>query len=111
MLLMIRTGRTSVAVFSAIGKWNAWYDNFMLVPKAQLRTLQLLLYDYLKRFNANSLAATSAAGSSSSFSSMMSTPFSVRITITMVTMFPIMLVYPFLQRYFIKGIMIGAVKG
>lgn len=100
----------SVAVFGAIGQWNAWYDNFMLIPDTDLRTLQLVLYDYLKRFNASALASTSAAGASG-FSTMMSTPFSVRITITMITMMPIMLVYPFLQRYFIKGIMIGAVKG
>lgn len=101
----------SVAVFGAIGQWNAWYDNFMLAPDQSLKTLQLLLYDYIRKFNASMMSMTSVAGAAGNFQTMQSTPFSVRITITMLTMFPIMLVYPLLQRYFIKGIMLGAVKG
>jgi ABC-type glycerol-3-phosphate transport system permease component len=101
----------SVAVFSAIMQWNMWYDNFMLCPDQSLKTLQLLLYDYIRKFNASMMSMTSVAGSAGNFQTLQATPFSVRITITMITMFPIMLVYPLLQRYFIKGIMLGAVKG
>lgn len=103
----------SVAVFAAIGQWNAWYDNFMLCNDSKLKTLQLLLYEYIRKFSSASLASTSQAGQggAAAFQSMQASPFSVRITITMLTMFPIMLVYPLLQRYFIKGIMLGAVKG
>lgn len=101
----------SVAVFAAVGQWNAWYDNFMLVSDYKLKTLQLVLYDYMNKQVMQVLTTSGSATSSTAAASNQVTPMSVRITITMVTMFPIMLVYPLLQKYFIKGIMLGAVKG
>lgn len=96
----------SVAVFSAVNQWNAWYDNFMLVSKDKLQTVQYLLYLYLTKNTAmtgNTVASAVAA--------MKTSPTSIRITITMVTMIPIIIVYPIMQKYFVKGIMLGAVKG
>lgn len=96
----------SVAVFSAVYQWNQWYDNFMLVNKGDLQTVQYMLYKYLTQNTqmTGNTAASSAAASSAN-------PTSIRITITMVTMIPIIIVYPLMQRYFVKGIMLGAVKG
>lgn len=96
----------SVAVFSAVNQWNAWYDNFMLVTKDNLQTVQYLLYLYLTKntsMTGNTVASVAATTHSS--------PMSIRITITLVTMLPIVIVYPLMQRYFVKGIMLGAVKG
>lgn len=101
----------SVAVFAAVGQWNAWYDNFMLVSDAKLKTLQLVLFDYLRKQVMQVISSSGSATSSNAAASNQVTPMSVRITITMVTIFPIMLIYPLLQKYFIKGIMLGAVKG
>jgi len=101
----------SVAVFAAVGQWNAWYDNFMLVSEPSLKTLQLTLYDYLKKFTSTSMALTSSVGSAGDNATLQASPLSVRITITMITMVPIMLVYPLVQRHFVKGIVLGAVKG
>lgn len=96
----------SVAVFSAVNQWNAWYDNFMLVTKDNLQTVQYLLYLYLTKNTAmTGNTAVSAAAT------MKTSPTSIRITITMVTMLPIIIVYPLMQNYFVKGIMLGAVKG
>lgn len=96
----------SVAVFSSVNQWNAWYDNFMLVSKSNLQTVQYLLYLYLTKNTAitGNTAASAAA-------TMKTSPQSIRITITMVTMIPIIIVYPAMQRYFVKGIMLGAIKG
>ena len=96
----------SVAVFSAVIQWNSWYDNFMLVSKDKLQTVQYLLYLYLTKNTAmtGNTAASAAAA-------MKTSPTSIRITITMVTMIPIIIVYPLMQKYFVKGIMLGAVKG
>ena len=96
----------SVAVFSCVNQWNAWYDNFMLVTKSNLQTVQYLLYLYLTKNTAitGNTAASAAA-------TMKTSPQSIRITITMVTMLPIIIVYPLMQKYFVKGIMLGAVKG
>lgn len=96
----------TVAVFSAVNQWNSWYDNFMLVTKDNLQTVQYLLYLYLTKNTAmtgNTVANAAATAHSS--------PMSIRITITLVTMIPIIIVYPLMQRYFVKGIMLGAVKG
>lgn len=106
MLPLCKPVLASVAVFSAVNQWNAWYDNFMLVSKDSLQTVQYLLYLYLTKNTAitGNTAASAAA-------TMKTSPQSIRITITMVTMIPIIIVYPVMQKYFVKGIMLGAVKG
>lgn len=96
----------SVAVFAAVNQWNSWYDNFMLVTKDNLQTIQYLLYKYLTKNTA--MTGNTAV---SSMQTAKASPTSIRITITMVTMLPIIIVYPLLQKYFVKGIMLGAVKG
>lgn len=104
----------AVAVFAAVGQWNAWQDNFFLVTKPQLQTIQLVLMRFLRE--AEMLAnAIRQSQSISEVGSMVERrvldPFTVRATISVITIIPILLVYPFLQRYFVKGIMIGAIKG
>lgn len=96
-----------VAIFSAVGQWNTWTDNFFLAPN--LPTLQLVLLTYLTDQSASMMAMQSNMGGK--ITVMEVTPRSIRMTITMVVTLPIILVYPFFQRYFISGIMLGAVKG
>jgi len=96
-----------VAIFSAVGQWNTWTDNFFLAPN--LPTLQLVLLTYLTDQSASMMAMQSNMGGN--ITVMEVTPRSIRMTITMVVTLPIILVYPFFQRYFISGIMLGAVKG
>ena len=98
----------AVSVFSAVNQWNSWYDNFFLVRNPNLNTLQLILLNYLRQADA---IAKSASKDLKQAENIRLTPMSVRMTITMIAALPILLVYPFLQKYFIKGIMMGAVKG
>jgi len=102
----------TVAVFNAVGQWNSWQDNFFLVNHPHLQTLQLILKNFLSQAEmlANSLRDGSRDLSTVSKSQQLD-PFAVKTTITVVTVIPILLVYPFLQKYFVKGIMLGAVKG
>lgn len=104
---------TAVVVFSAVGQWNAWQDNFFLVENPQLQTLQMMLMNYLKEAESISSAVMNEQNISMNAQATKSvmTPFTVKTTITMVVTIPIILVYPFLQKYFVSGIMIGAVKG
>ncbi|MDR1640506.1 MAG: carbohydrate ABC transporter permease [Clostridiales bacterium] len=102
----------TVAVFAAVGQWNSFTDTLFLVKSSKLYTLQFLLYQYLNEANAlaKALRSNSAMLGSINMSRTL-TPVSVRMTITVVVVFPILLIYPFFQRFFVKGIMVGAVKG
>jgi len=102
----------TLCIFSAVGQWNSFTDTMMLMPSGKYYTLQFLLYKYQNE--ASSLAAlvrTTQDSSSLANLATKQTALSVRMTVAMVVTFPILLVYPFFQRYFVKGIMIGAVKG
>ena len=99
----------TIAVYAIVGHWNAWTDNYFLVTNARLQTLQMILYNYLNQANRFQQMSSSAMDSSAAVS--MITPSSVKMCITVIVVVPIMCVYPFLQRYFVKGIMMGAVKG
>ncbi len=102
----------TLCIFSAVGQWNSFTDTMMLMPGGKFYTLQYLLYKY--QHEAQSLAAlvrtTQNVGAVANLA-IKQTALSVQMTVAMVVVFPILLVYPFFQRYFVKGIMIGAVKG
>ena len=102
----------TLCIFSAVGQWNSFTDTMMLMPSGKYYTLQFLLYKYQNE--ASSLAALVRSTQDSSALANLATKqtaLSVRMTVAMVVTFPILMVYPFCQRDFVKGIMIGAVKG
>ncbi len=103
----------TVAVFVAVGQWNSWFDNHIYTRGAEsLKTLQYLLYNYLNE--AQRLAEQLRnASSNMNVETMMQEISSkgIRMSITVLAALPIFLVYPFMQKYFVKGIMVGAVKG
>jgi putative aldouronate transport system permease protein len=96
----------TVALFIAVGQWNAWFD-VMLYNSARpdLTTLQ---YELMKLLS--SVSQQSADPNAMKNASNMVTPESVRAAATIVTAFPIVCLYPFLQRYFVTGLTIGGVK-
>lgn len=100
----------TIAVFSAVGQWNAWTDNFFYANIRKLQTLQHLLLSYLNYAEAL-MREMSQDISKARNSAFRFTPNSVRMTITMIVTLPVLFVYPFLQKYFVKGIMLGAIKG
>ena len=102
----------AIALFSAVNQWNSWYDNLLLVRDRNLQTLQLMLWKYLH--NAEAIATDMKRGTTLTTLNeemFQLSPFSIRMTITIIVIAPILLLYPFLQRYFVGGILIGAVKG
>lgn len=102
----------TIAIFGAVGNWNSFTDSLILMSsKPELYTLQHRLYIYLNQ--ASNLSALMQSGGSVSDSAVKSALSGkvIKYTISMVTVIPILLVYPFMQRYFEKGIMLGAVKG
>lgn len=104
----------TIAIFSAVGQWNMFSDTLLLMTDSHLYTLQYILYVYLNQ--ASSLAAMVQQTTNGDTTAIVNaantvTATSIKMTITMVVIFPILFVYPFFQKYFTKGIMIGAVKG
>jgi multiple sugar transport system permease protein/putative aldouronate transport system permease protein len=104
----------TIAVFGAVGQWNSFQDSLILMQSApKLYTLQHRLYIYLN--TTSNLSALMSSGNTSGISqSVLDSALNgkvIKYTISMVTIIPILCVYPFMQRYFEKGIMMGAVKG
>ena len=103
----------TIAIFGAVNHWNSFTDSLILMQNApELYTLQHRLYIYLNQ--TSNLGALMDSGNTAAAASMMQNALNAKVikyTISMVTILPILLVYPFMQRYFEKGIMLGAVKG
>ena len=102
----------TIAVFGAVGHWNSFIDSIILMgARPELRTLQHLLYEYLNR--STNLARLMQQGGQITEADVAAALNGriVSLTVAMVTIIPILMVYPFMQRYFQKGLMLGAVKG
>ena len=99
----------TILLFSAISHWNAWYDSYIYTYKPQLKTLQAVLVKILNQYQTGAMVSQ-AQQMANEAKKMPVSSESIRMTVTMVATLPIILVYPFLQKYFIKGMLIGAVK-
>ena len=97
----------TIALFVAVGQWNSWFDTMLYNRMAdQYTTLQ---YELMKMLSAvTSLKGN--AGAATTGTQVNITPVSVRAAATIITMAPIVMLYPFLQRYFVAGLTIGGVK-
>ena len=94
----------TIAVWAAVNNWNSFLDSLILMQaKPELYTLQHRLWIYLNTTSTTSVSQATLEGALN--------VKVVKYTIAMVTAIPILIVYPFMQRYFEQGIMLGAVKG
>ena len=101
----------TVAIFGAVGNWNSFQDSLILMPNApELYTLQHRLYIYLNS-TSNLGQMMNTAGGGGLALDYANNGLIIKYTISMVSIIPIIMVYPFMQRYFEEGIMLGAVKG
>ncbi len=103
----------TIALFVAVGAWNAWFDAFIYTSSRQhLSTLQYELMKLIQSsMNANSNpSVANGAGMTAESAGSMVTPKSIRAAVTIVASVPILLVYPFMQKYFVVGLNVGSVK-
>ncbi|ACS99848.1 carbohydrate ABC transporter permease [Paenibacillus sp. JDR-2] len=98
----------TVGLFVALSYWNDWFLGLMFVDKQELQPLQLLLRTLVS--NVEFLKSSSNASAMQRISAQIPSE-SIKMALTVVTIGPIVFLYPFLQRYFVKGLMVGAVKG
>lgn len=113
LLALTKPILATIAIWCAVGHWNSFQDSLVLMSGApKLKTLQERLYIYLNQ--SSNLAAsmgTATTGLSETQRQQMLNTKSIQYTVAMVTAIPILCVYPFMQKYFVKGLMLGAVKG
>lgn len=101
----------TVALFVAVGQWNSWFDTFLYASSRQdLSTLQYELMKLLSSSMNSNANPSVQAGADPNAARALVTPVSIRAAITIVAAVPILLVYPFLQKYFVVGMQLGSVK-
>ena len=100
----------TIGLFLAVGQWNSWQDTLFFTNKPELETLQYVLMKVLRQAEAAAVARQ-AKMSMAKLRTISITPDSIKMAITIVATIPILCVYPFIQKHFVKGMMIGAVKG
>jgi putative aldouronate transport system permease protein len=99
----------TVALFTGVWQWNSWFDVFLYNSSHEhLSTLQYELQKTLQFSNASNRGVDFQAMQSRGATQV--TPVAIRATMTIVASVPIIMVYPFLQKYFVKGMMVGGVK-
>lgn len=103
----------TVAIFSAVGQWNSFQDTLIYITDQKLYSLQYLLYTYINQANSLAAMVKNNAGTAMNMAAIATqqTPTSIRMTVSVIVVLPILFVYPMFQRFFVKGIMIGSVKG
>lgn len=101
-----------IALFNAVGHWNDWFTGAFYVRSAKLRPLSTLLQEMLTRAEAMRSKLESAAGMNQydALEKMQVTGDSMKMATIIIVVAPIIIIYPFIQKYFAQGVMIGSIK-
>ena len=94
----------TLALFYAVGRWNTFQDALYFITKSPLKPLQLKLYELVNAAGSQSSVSQEVGGANLQAEEV------VKSACIMFATIPIVIVYPFIQKYFVKGVMIGAVK-
>ncbi|KAG2887235.1 hypothetical protein PC117_g25216 [Phytophthora cactorum] len=107
ILPLTKPALATIGLFIALGYWNDWYHAMLFITNENLMPLQYYLYKML----GNMDGMRKAMVASGAVVNLQIPTESLKMAMTIVAIGPILLVYPFIQRYFVKGLTIGAVKG
>ncbi|PXW91498.1 carbohydrate ABC transporter membrane protein 2 (CUT1 family) [Streptohalobacillus salinus] len=98
----------TVSLFLAVGQWNNWFDTYLYARgNANLSTLQ---FELMKILDNTQLSSGDITSGNAEYVAGQTNPQSIQMAITIIATVPILMVYPFLQRYFVTGLTLGAVK-
>jgi putative aldouronate transport system permease protein len=105
----------TIALFNGVGQWNSWFDSAYFVTNRNLKTLAYRLMDLINKANISAIKQASGASGADirkglTQANQIFTAGTIRMATMIIVIIPIVLVYPFLQKYFVKGITLGAVK-
>lgn len=96
----------TIALFHGVYQWNDYFTGVIYLNNMDLQPIQTYLYRVVAQSSSNQMVAAIPGGISKTVTSQ-----SIKLATMVVTTLPIVFVYPFLQRYFVKGMMIGSIKG
>jgi putative aldouronate transport system permease protein len=99
----------TIALFIAVGQWNSWFDTYLF--NGSNPSLSTLQYELMKILQTTQTGRDAAYGNDIVKTMAQVSPDSIKMAITIVTIAPILILYPFLQRYFVQGMTLGSVKG
>ncbi|MCU6710387.1 carbohydrate ABC transporter permease [Paenibacillus sp. J5C_2022] len=99
----------TLSIFAGVAQWNSWFDALLFVTKQDLLPVQTLLYKIILESQASTVEQIMRMSQTDQQTTISSE--SIKMTTLMVSTLPILFIYPFMQRYFVKGMMLGAVKG
>ncbi|MDY0409054.1 carbohydrate ABC transporter permease [Paracerasibacillus soli] len=99
-----------MALFHAVALWNQYFSALIYLSDENLYPLQLILRQILILNEVSADSAASIAGAAQSFADQVKTASLVKYAVIIVSALPLLIVYPFLQRFFVKGVLIGSVK-
>lgn len=98
----------TIAIFSAVGQWNSWYDAYIFcTTRTDLHPIQTYLYKVI----ALSQATSSNAAESQLLARLKTNVTTIRAATVVITILPIIFIYCLFQKHFIKGVMVGSLKG
>ncbi len=106
ILPLLKSGLATIGLFLALGYWNDWYNAMLYINTSEKYPLQYMLYDLLQQTQALARIASQAGIQVANLPSN-----TLKLSMAVVATGPIILLYPFVQKYFVKGITIGSVKG
>ena len=106
VLPLLKSGMATIGLFLALGYWNDWYNAMLYINTEDLYPLQYMLYSLMQKTQALAGIAGNAGISVADLPSN-----SLKMAMAVIATGPILLVYPFVQKYFVKGVAVGSVKG
>jgi putative aldouronate transport system permease protein len=106
ILPLTKPGLATIGLFYALEYWNDWYNAMLYITDFKMYPLQYLLYSTLQSSEAISRISSAASVTNVSVPSQ-----SLKLAMAVIATGPIILVYPYVQKYFVKGLTIGAIKG
>ncbi len=111
ILPLVKPALATIGMFIALGYWNDWYNSMLFINNENLYSLQYYLYKIVNNIEAYKTILAQAGGGASLGSAISMPSESLKMALTIIVTGPIILVYPFIQKYFVIGVTIGAVKG
>jgi putative aldouronate transport system permease protein len=110
VLPMSKAVTAVIALFYAVSYWNSWFNVLLFMPADSVRwPLQMVMYNYVTE--GMTMPGSGTTGIGQYIGSQQIAPLSLQMAVVSITVVPVLIAYPFVQKHFTKGVLLGAIKG